>query len=172
MLSKPPHTVFALLTCGALAACSDAQTNSAYADPILVQDPIIARALSDPLMVDPDLASRNRVTAVIAFHDGHPLPPFVADDEAASRAIEAARLELADGRQIADLPAATDGEGSPALGSMDHAGDILAAVGSRTDCIEGMDASLIWSTQMPGPRRRSCRMVWSSKQPGLMKATA
>lgn len=112
-------------------------------------DPLLARALSDPLMVDPDLASRNEVNAAIAYRDGHPLPPLTAREDAASRAREAVRLELLEGGQIAGMSPASDGPGGSALGGLSDAGAMVKAVGSREDCIDRMDARLGWSDSLP-----------------------
>lgn len=141
------------LALGALTACSETQNGiggeQPYSSAVLAQDPIMARALNDPLMTDPDLASRNQANAVIAFHDSHPLPPLGGNEEAASRAREAARLELLSGGQVESLPLPVESDDATSLGELSNAGDIIGAVGSRDDCIESMDASLLWSTQMP-----------------------
>ena len=137
------------LALSVLTACSETQDERAYASSVLAQDPILARALNDPLMSDPDLASRNLSNAVIAFHDSQPLPPIGANEEAASRAREAVRLDLLTGGQVESLPAAIETDDAVSLASFTNAGDMIEAVGSRADCIESMDASLLWSTQMP-----------------------
>lgn len=138
-----------LLGLAGLAACSDVQGDKPYSSAALAKDPVLARALNDPLMTDPDLASRNQSNAVIAFHDSHPLPPMAASEEAASRAREASRLELLGDGQIESLPVPEENDDAVSLAQFSHAGDMVEAVGSRTDCIESMDASLLWSTQMP-----------------------
>ncbi|MEM1050802.1 MAG: hypothetical protein AAGI28_01775 [Pseudomonadota bacterium] len=132
-----------------LTACSDAESNQPYSSAALARDPVLARALNDPLMTDPDLASRNQANAIIAFHDSQPLPLMRASEEAASRAREAGRLQLLNGGQVENLPLPVEDDAAVALAKLSHAGDIVDAVGSRTDCIELMDASLLWSTQMP-----------------------
>ncbi|MEP3420238.1 MAG: hypothetical protein ABJN35_00760 [Erythrobacter sp.] len=113
------------------------------------QDPLLSRALNDPLMVDPDLAWRNEANAVIAFRDGHPLPPFEARDDATDRAREAARMELLENGQIPAVPTALSGEGSASLADLTDAGAIVRAVGSRTDCIDNLNDDLMWSTGLP-----------------------
>lgn len=132
-----------------LASCSDPQMDESYSSGALAKDPILARALNDPLMTDPDLASRNQSNALIAFHDSQPLPAFAATEGAASKAREAARLQLLNGGQVETLPAAIEDKDAVSLAGFTNAGDMIDAVGSRTDCIESMDASLLWSTQMP-----------------------
>ena len=116
---------------------------------ILTQDPQLARALHDPLMVDPDLAWRTEANAVIAFRDGHPLPPFEAREDSAERAREAARIELLANGQIPSVPAASSESGGVALGTLATASAMVDAVGARSDCNARLDAGLIWSTRMP-----------------------
>jgi len=149
MTLRPTRLVVFALACAGLAACGDAPREASEEAEILTKDPLLARALHDPLMVDPDLASRNEVNAVITFRDGHPLPPLEANDDAAARAKEVARLQLLEGGQIPDLPPASASGGAPALGNLDNAGAIIEAVGARTDCTGRMDARLGWSDQMP-----------------------
>jgi hypothetical protein len=138
-----------VLAVAGLSACSDAQVEGSYSSAALAKDPVVSRALNDPLMTDPDLASRNHSNAVIAFHDSHPLPPISANEQAAARAREASRLELLTGGQIETLPVAEEDEAAVSLAAFTNAGDMMDAVGSRMDCVESMDASLLWSTQMP-----------------------
>lgn len=149
MTPRSNPLALAMLSSVLLAGCGEEASVAGGTTEILAQDPLLARALSDPLMVDPDLASRNEVNAVIAYRDGHPMPPFAAREDAAQRAREAGRLELLEGGQIADMPPASGGMGAPALGVMANAAEIVEAVGSRTDCIERMDARLGWSDSMP-----------------------
>lgn len=141
--------VLAALVCASLAACGE-DVSEADADSLkLAKDPILARALNDPLMVDPDLASRSLANAAITFSEGHPLPPLEARDDAAARAREIARLELLENGQLPDVPAAVPGDGPAAIGGLDNAGEIIEALGSRTDCIDSLDGRLIWSTELP-----------------------
>lgn len=115
----------------------------------VVQDPLLSRALNDPLMVDPDLAWRSQANAVIALRDGHPLPPLATSGDMTSRALEAMRLELLKNGQIPPLPAASASEGSPSLADLETAAEMVEAVGSRTDCIAAMDDNLQWSANLP-----------------------
>ena len=131
----------------ALAACSEEPVP--VADEALTKDPLLSRALNDPLMVDPDLAWRNEANAVITYRDGHPLPPFLGSEDAAGRAREAADSELLADGPIPDLPAASSGEGSAALADLNYAGEMMRAVGSREDCIGDLTDRLSWSTAMP-----------------------
>lgn len=138
--------VLAAAAVAMLSACSE-ESVEAPVD-VLNQDPQLARALHDPLMVDPDLAWRTEANAIIALRDGHPLPPIEAREDAANRAREAARLELLENGQIPSLPGAS-GESGVSLASLVTAGEMVEAVGARTDCIERMDGALQWSAEMP-----------------------
>lgn len=141
------HFALAFGAFAALAAC-DEQPRSEPVE-VLSKDPQLARAVHDPLMVDPDLAWRTEANAVVGLRDGHPLPPIEARNDAADRAREAMRLELLEGGQIPPLPAMNAGEGGASLAELGGAGDMLKAVGGRTDCVEQMDDDLLWSTAMP-----------------------
>ena len=130
-----------------LAACSQ-EPDAAPID-VLAQDPQLARAVHDPLMVDPDLSWRTEANAVVALREGHPLPPYEMREDATERAREAARLELLENGQIPALPAASQGAGGVSLAALGTASAMVRAVGAREDCIARMDASLAWSTRMP-----------------------
>ena len=149
-----PRALTLSLSLGILAmlgACSGGEEagGEAAADAVLTQDPLVARALNDPLMVDPDLSWRSEANAAIGFRDGHPLPPFEAREDAAARARDAMRVELLQNGQIPALPVASGEAGAPALGGLNTAGQIIEALGARPDCIERMDGRLDWSTRMP-----------------------
>lgn len=141
------NTVPLVLAIAALAACGD-EPAAAPAE-VIVQDPLLARALNDPLMVDPDLSWRSEANAAVAIRDGHPLPLFARREDAASRAREAARVELLEGGQIPAVPQATGGTGSAALAGLTTANEIVEALDARPDCIGDMDGRLGWSMQMP-----------------------
>lgn len=135
------------LACAALSACEGEASDSPRE--VLTQDPQLARALNDPLMVDPDLAWRTEANAVIAFRDGHPLPPFEARSEAADRAREAARLELLEFGQIPSLPNAVVGGGGVSLAEAATANAMIRALDARPDCSNRLTDDLLWSTRMP-----------------------
>lgn len=137
----------AALALAAVTGCGD-ETVDAPVD-VLTQDPQLARALHDPLMVDPDLAWRTEANAAIALRDGHPLPPFDAREDASNRAREAARLDLLENGQIPTVPGFASDGGGVSLATIATADEMVKAVGARTDCITQMDASLGWSTRMP-----------------------
>ena len=133
--------------CAALTACGEEAADAPRE--VVSQDPLLARALNDPLMVDPDLSWRSEANAAVAIRDGHPLPLFAAREDAATRAREAARGELLEGGQIPAVPMSAGGNGSPQLGGFTTATQIVEALDARTDCAGDLDGQLVWSTRMP-----------------------
>ena len=119
-----------------LAACGSSGDEAARDAGLIATDPVIARALHDPLMSDPDLASRNEANAAIGFADSGALPVLAGSSEAAAAAREAMRIELLEGGTLPDLPPATTVAGPQVLGPMSAAEDLLAAVGSPGTCAE------------------------------------
>ncbi|MEE4199498.1 hypothetical protein [Erythrobacter sp.] len=133
----------------ALGACADDSVAPGDGDnDPLSQDPILARALFDPLMTDPDLATRNEANAAITWRDAHPLPPMIHHEDAAARASEAAQIELLRAGPIPALPGALSGAGS-ALGELTSAAQMLGAVGASSDCAAQVTGELGWAARMP-----------------------
>jgi len=111
-------SALAFLPCLAAAAAGCSQGGGETPDPFaaIAEDPVIARALHDPLMSDPDLASLNEANAAIGFPDSAALPVLAASSEDAQAAREALRLELLASGPIPDLPPVSEGPGGPPLG--------------------------------------------------------
>lgn len=130
-----------------LAACSEQAEPDAVGD-VLSSDPLMARALADPLMVDPDLAYRNEANAAVTVRHDHPLPPLVATDELAILARDAARVELLNDGPIPD-PTFPTGEAAPAVAKLSYAGEIVAALNGPADCAASLESGLIWAADMP-----------------------
>lgn len=132
----------------ALAACGE----DAAPDPATAaanSDPLLASALNDLLMVDPDLAHRNEANAAITILHGHALPIFEASEEAASKAREAGRLELLEDAPILDLPDAATGEGSASLANARTANAMLQALAGPGACRDGLNEGFGWAARMP-----------------------
>nr|WP_298926707.1 hypothetical protein [uncultured Erythrobacter sp.] len=144
--------LFAVPAALALTACG---TDTAPEDVIGVAatDPLMARALNDPLMVDPDLAYRNEANAALTVRYDHPLPPLVATSELANQAREAARVELLEDGPIPDLPFASGGDASADLATLTKADAMLTAAGGAAECAGALEAGLKWSVDMPGPSK-------------------
>ncbi len=112
-------------------------------------DPLLARALNDPLMVDPDLAYRNEANAAITIRHDHALPPLKASAGADGSAREAARLALLEGGPIVDLPDPVSGAGPSALGGLRTANAILEALGADGACSTDLSESFAWAARLP-----------------------
>ncbi len=126
-----------------LAACSgadDAKDKS--------RDPVVAAALDDPLMTDPDLTGQNRGNA--ALDGGLPegaMPAFKRNpEEVAAARTEAERLL---GRPI---PAAPDPASSAAASRLAGATTMPAiakASGLGGDCTGKLEYSAVWAARLP-----------------------
>lgn len=141
--------VFLLALPCILAACSpggsDAAGDTAAA---LARDPVVARALYDPLMSDPDLSVRNEANALIGFAGESALPVLPASSEAAQKAREAARIELLEGGAIAPLPGPVSGPG-PVPGRGATARELLGALGAPESCAPALTQGFAWAAAMP-----------------------
>lgn len=131
-----------------LAACSPGEGDAARDAALIDRDPAIARALNDPLMSDPDLATRNEANAAIGFADSTALPVLPASSTDARAAREALRLDLLENGPIPDLPRAQESEGK-ALGPMSGAADLLAAVGAPATCAAGLTEDFALAASLP-----------------------
>ena len=132
-----------------LAACGPDGDTAAEGEGLIATDPVIARALRDPLMSDPDLASRNEAASAIGFADSAALPVLGGSSTAAEAAREAMRIELLEGGTLPELPAATKASGPAVLGPASAAGELLAAVGAPGNCAEGMKEDFALAAKLP-----------------------
>ncbi len=137
----------ALLPALALAACGDDPTPDVTAA-ATNGDPLLARALNDPLMIDPDLAHRNEANAAITIRHDEALPAFAASEEAAQQAREAGRRQLLGDAPVLDLPDATIGEGSANLGDKRTASSIIDALGGPGACKGGLTEGFGWAARL------------------------
>lgn len=143
-----PKSSLPILTLSvALSACGSGE-------PVLIEtpeaDPMVARALFDPLMVDPDLAYRNEVNAALTIGFDHALPTFEGSDQAARRAREVARLALIENGAIVQLP---EFDGADAGRSLKHArGNAIAmsgVYGLPERCTNNLSEGYEWAADMP-----------------------
>ena len=141
------------LLCLLPAACAEGEDARTRDAALIATDPVIARALHDPLMSDPDLASRNEANAMLGGADSSALPVFAATPEAAREAREAARIELLEDGPIPDLPLArTQARGKvpmKALGPMASAADLLAALGAPASCAKRLKEDFALAADLP-----------------------
>lgn len=135
-----------MLAAAGLSAC---ERDPEPVDPTEL-DPMVQRALNDPIMIDPDLASQNMANSALAFQVGQPLPL----DEAGQAAIIAARedaLMLVGGSSgLKPLPEAQPSgglTGAEALNSIGRA-QRLAPISA---CTKAARFSAIWAARLPEP---------------------
>ena len=138
------------MLCLLAVACSDDAEQAGDDFAMIERDPVIARALHDPLMSDPDLASRNEANAVLGFADSDALPVFTATSQEAQAAREALRLELLEGGAIPPLPQVQAGAGK-APGPMTSAAELLATVGAPASCAAGLTEDFVLAASLPPP---------------------
>ncbi len=132
-----------LLASFAIGGCSDAAPAPDTPD----ADPVVQRALNDPLMIDPDLSSQNLANAALSFEIGHPVPPENADAPAALAAREAA-LELLKGA-APDLQPVADDAAAPADAEALNVLGRLKRLDIAEKCLAGARFSALWATRLP-----------------------
>ncbi len=149
MFARNRIPLIAFLALFAVAGCSSDSADEETL-PDRARDPLVARALADPLMSDPDLAYRNEANAAIALQNDHILPPLAASDEAAERARNAARMELLKGGPIAELPSRfAAGDGPESFAAIATADAILRKAGGSAACAERLVEGLIHAADLP-----------------------
>ncbi|MEM6856638.1 MAG: hypothetical protein AAF559_02115 [Pseudomonadota bacterium] len=136
------------LVAASLVTCAP-EPEAAPAPIVNEMDPYLARALNDPLMVDPDLAYRNEANAAITIGYDHALPSFRRSEEAASLARETARLELLEKGPIPDLPLPETSAGPASLAEQYSVDDVLKAVKAPTECRREIRGGFGYAANMP-----------------------
>ena len=129
----------------ALAACGPGEGAS---PPPAEQDPAIEQALNDPLMIDPDLASRNEGNAALSGPPDGALPvPDTSPEEVAAARAEA--LALLGGRgNVPELPEAEPGEPIPGTAQLTAGARAELLPGTRA-CIDRLTYTFDWAARMP-----------------------
>ena len=132
-----------LAASAALTACSRAVPAPEERSEV---DPIIAAALADPLMTDPDLASQNRGDAAITLDTFDAVPLEVSSPEAVQAAkAEAARLA---GGMVRSAPQAS-GDGGE-LAPLVTAGQVAASLPAvPADCLGELRYGYGFAAAMP-----------------------
>lgn len=143
-----PRVMLPML-CLLITSCADRDAGRASDATLIATDPVIARALHDPLMSDPDLASRNEANALIGFADSSALPVIAANPEAARAAREAARFELLEAGPIPDLPRPVTAARGKVLGPMASAADLIAALGAPATCAGRLSEEFGFAADLP-----------------------
>lgn len=132
-----------------IAACADEAPAPDDDAALIATDPVIARALHDPLMSDPDLAMRNGANALLGFNDSGALPVLAATPESARDAREQARLALlVDGPFPALPPPQTTPRGKP-LGPMASGVDLVTALGAPAACVKRLKEDFAFAADLP-----------------------
>lgn len=139
----------ATLLCLILVACAPPEPERAADTALIAVDPVVASALNDPLMSDPDLASRNQANAVFGFADSTALPVLGATAQQARAARDAARLELLEGGGIPNLPSPEEEPRGTALGAAASAADLVAALGAPASCATGISEDFALAATLP-----------------------
>lgn len=123
----------------ALAGCGNRDDAP---EPVAPRDPVVAAALDDPLMTDPDLSSRNEAAAALTVDGPGDLPVLPATPEAIAAA-RAEALKLVGGKMMA---APQPNGSAPALapGIEAHA---LALAG--TACRAKLTETAMWAAKLP-----------------------
>ena len=140
------RTARALSLCITLAALTSGCGQATVPDKGDRSDPMIAAALGDPLMSDPDLASQNRA-GVALTGGGVPsalIPSEVSGDDARTAALADVSALLGSAPQPAPGPTGTDGAvaGETAMLSWRKAF-------GRSACAERVGWTASWAAQMP-----------------------
>ncbi len=129
----------------ALSACTgEAEPAESPATP----DPVVARALNDPLMVDPDLAYRNQAAAALSTGVDHALPVLSGNAAMARRARDEMRLALLEDGSILDLPDMAEGEGGVSLAGIHSAEQMALSRGVPEDCAKQLRAGFVWAARL------------------------
>ncbi len=133
----------------ALVSCSNGSVEGSDSAQDAASDPLVARTLNDPLMVDADLAYRSEANAAVTIRHDHALPPLQSTSDAAEKAREAARAYLIKGGPIADLPQGDGSASEISLQNASKASDLIAAAKAPAECGSGLQEGLIWTARMP-----------------------
>jgi hypothetical protein len=132
-----------------IAACADEARAPGDDAALIAADPVIARALHDPLMSDPDLAMRNGANAILGFADSGALPVLAATPAAARTARETARLALLADGPLPDLPAPLITTRGKPLGPMASGADLVAELGAPAQCAARLTEDFALAADVP-----------------------
>jgi len=139
--------LLALTSLVLLSACSG---KDGADDPDSRRDPVVAAALDDPLMTDPDLVSQNRGNA--ALHGGLPdgaLPPFKRSQEEVTAARTQAERML--GRPVSPAPEPAATASKSRLSEAVTLSAIAKAAGLGGNCADQLQYGFVWAARLPVP---------------------
>ncbi|WP_284124857.1 hypothetical protein [Parerythrobacter aestuarii] len=155
-----------------LAACSSEPEEV----PVVPErDPATTQALSDQIMVDPDLTQQNEANAALTGGTDHSLPPIVATREA----IEDAKLEAADlvggSSQLKPL-GKTSEQGDPLPeGALYSVTEMAKLTPGTSACADSASFTAMWAAKMPKafpvyPRGNTIEAAGSDTDPCSLRA--
>lgn len=135
--------------CLALAACGTGDDGARNADE---RDPLVAQAVNEPLMADPDLTNQNQGGAALTGGGPAtaPIPPFKSSKDEIDAARSAAQQII--GKAIPAAPEAESSAGTSRLDTAVSAPAIAKALGiGAPACADRMDYSALWAARLPAP---------------------
>lgn len=144
-----PRAAIPLVLLGLCAACAPSAGGREEDAALIARDPVVARALHDPLLTDPDLASRNAANAAIGFVDSAALPVLKPGPDEARKMVEAMRIELLEGGPLPELPAPQPGEGGAGLGPMSGPSELLTVVAAPETCAGRLREDFALAASLP-----------------------
>lgn len=135
-----------MLAVAGLSACDRS------ADPIdpTELDPMVQRALNDPIMVDPDLVSQNMANSALSFEVGQPLPLDDTGQAATIAAREDALMLVGGSSGLRPLPEAKSTDGLTAAEALNSIGR-AQRLAPTTACAKAARFSAIWAARLPEP---------------------
>jgi hypothetical protein len=131
-----------------VAACSQPEQGATDRAP---EDPLVAEALADPILTDPDLTAQNQVNAALAVAGpvNAALPPIDRGEEAIAAATEAAQRLVGSGIPPLPEPAKAD---LRALREAVTAVQMAAAAGALpAGCAAKVEYTARWAALLPAP---------------------
>ena len=138
-----PTALAALLLLGGCGA------EEPRADTGLDLDPAVAKALSAPLLTDPDLAGINEANAALTGSRDQSLPLLIATPEAIREAQDRA-IALVGGRSgLAELPPTDDLAGEGGESPLVLLDDLALRVAPAPACQEKIRYSAVWAGRLP-----------------------
>ena len=115
------------------------------------RDPILARALGEPIMIDPDLVEQNRANsaAVLPSHDGS-LPMVDRNPEAIAAARAEALHWVGGPGEMRKAPIARQVDGAlPDGAALTAAARAAASPNASTGCAVAVDYTMEWAAKLP-----------------------
>lgn len=140
MTFRVAHLVMLL----AIAACADEQVDDGLASEL---DPAVAQALSDQLMVDPDLVGQNEAGAALTLTNDQSVPLEIDTPEAIADAQRRATAILRGMGGAVELPEASQLRETSATLSL--LVDEIVRLPDAAECLPDANQSAVWAARVP-----------------------